>query len=106
MSVDGIPLLPIIQMGHVEKVVEDLQNSPQMQQHAAQDAAQKTLDTDKNLVQQTDPSVDAKNVNPDDQKRQQQHQEKKRNAQAEEPEENASGKSTGSWSGIIVNTKV
>ena len=110
MSVEqGIPL-PVVQMGHVEKIVEQAQNQPHVQQLVAQEIAARELQKANSQVQKTDVSEPGRKV--DDKKKQQRERgggrSSKYEAKGEEMPDEAEDDRQGMepWSGRIVNVKI
>ncbi len=111
MSVGPIYNVPLVQMGHVEKIVEDMQNQPQMGQYLAQAMAQKSIEKQNEQVQTIDPQPALVQVNPDDKERKDQEAANKKKQQHAAPRNNDEApvdapRDGNPWTGIIVNKKV
>ena len=53
MSIQPPHPSPIVQMGHVEKVVESEHSHPEVQRHVAQEIARKNLEAERTQVEKT-----------------------------------------------------
>ena len=104
------PIIPLAQMGHVEKIAEALQNQPGMQQALLQELAKEAIKEEQAQVPTTDPSQKGQKLKVDDERRQRQQEKKRKNqrhaqsgeAQPEEP----SPRSPNPWAGNILDIKV
>lgn len=76
MSVLNTMPAPVIQMGHVEKIVEAVQNQPYVQQLVAQEEAKKTLKAESEQVAVAEKTAQSRKVRDrgeEEGSRQQQH---------------------------------
>lgn len=109
MSVLNTLPAPVIQMGHVEKLVEVAQNQSTVQQQISQEEAQKTLKAEAEQVAGTDRSAQGKKVrakkDEEDGRRQQAGSGGQRDAKKEAPEEENANKGN-PWSGHIVSITI
>ena len=68
------PIIPLAQMGHVEKIAEALQNQPGMQQALLQELAKEAIKEEQAQVPTTDPSQKGQKLKVDDERRQRQQE--------------------------------
>lgn len=113
MSINNLPS-PVIQMGHVEKIVEVQQNHPHMQQLAAQEEVAAALLRDKGRIDETQNSKAGKKVREKDEDEERRRRREERERQAakalaggdDAEDEEGSRKAESPWAGHIVNVKI
>lgn len=110
MSGDNTLNLPVVQMGHVEKLVEVAQNQPHVQQLVAQQTIAKELRKKDSQVPATEKSEENRRVRDrDDDDRPDKQGKKKQGGSPNEdgscPDDEASA-SESPWVGNIVNVKI
>lgn len=113
MSVEqGLPL-PVVQMGHVEKIVETAQNQPHVQQLVAQELAAAELQRANSQVQKTEVTEAGRKV--DDRKKERRKgqqggdggRSQARDASGAETDgEEPDRQGMSPWAGHIVNVKI
>ncbi len=102
------PLMPLAQMGHVEKIAEALQNQPVASQALAQNIANESIQHAKEKVEAGTGSTKGKQVSRDGEKQASQGGGgggtggEKKDAENQEPSENAANP----WAGNLLNLKV
>lgn len=114
MSINNTLPSTIIQMGHVEKIVEVQQNQPHMQQLAAQDEAAAQLLREKGRIEGTEKSQSGKKIREkneeDERKRKREEQQRRAAGNAQEDETglltDEERKTENPWAGNILNVKI
>lgn len=110
MSVLNTLPAPIIQMGHVEKLVEVAQNQSYVQQQVSRDEARKTLKTEAEQVAGTDRSAHGRKVREkeEDEGRRRQHagDGKQRSDAEEAAEKEERSNKDNPWAGHIVSITI
>lgn len=109
MSVTPMQQIPVVQMGHVEKIVEVVQNQPHVLQQVAQETAKNELRQQAGQVPQVNKSEAAHEIRTeaDGQNKQQAaggQQHKEKDNQPDDQEEPPRGENP--WAGHIVNLKI
>ena len=110
MTVDNTLNLPVVQMGHVEKLVEVAQNQPHVQQLVAQQTVAQELKRQDSQVPKTENAEKGRRVrdrDEDDRPGKNAHgqpQGRSPDGERDPPEEEASSGSP--WVGNIVNVKI
>ncbi len=106
----AIPL-PIVQMGHVEKLAEVAQNHPEVQQSVAQQLAKSALQKQKTLVPQVDTTEQGKRVREREAQRDKRQSRRERKAGGKTDEDAGDAQEARSsddnpWAGHILNLKI
>ena len=118
MSTGNLLPISVIQMGHVEKAVDTIQNQPEALRQVAQETAKQNLQDQNKLIEKTDRPeiINHIRTDADGQKRQKNQDEdldtprKKKDTQPGQVQESAEPEeappSANPWAGHIVNLKV
>lgn len=110
MSVLNTMPAPVIQMGHVEKLVEVVQNQPHVQQLVAQEEAKKTLKAQSEQIAGTDKTASGRKVRDRGEEEGNQHQQagldgESRGDKKDPPEEERANKNN-PWAGHIISITI
>ena len=118
MSITSLQQIPLVQMGHVEKIVEVAQNQPLVQQQVSQETAKAELKDQSGQVPKIEKSQESQKLRVERDGKRGQHgagqQEQARDKKKQDPpgaipaEQSQAERSAGDspWAGHIVNIKV
>ena len=103
----NIAIQQLAQIGHAEKIAQELQAHPEVQSQAARQLAQETLKHQSVTIEKSDDAKKTRTVSSHEKKRRerQQHATAKNKITAEDEEEPASSSSS-PWAGNILNLKI
>lgn len=112
MTTPLTPIIPLAQMGHVEKIAEALQNQPGMQQALLQELAKEAIKEEQTQVPATDPSQKAQKLKVDDERKRRREEQRKKHKKQQQAQsgdtlpEDTSPRSPNPWTGNILDIKV
>lgn len=115
MSITPLQQIPVVQMGHVEKIVEAVQNQPEVQQAVAQETAKSRLKAQEDQVPRVEKDREAEKLRTNEDGRNKQNpgrepvKKDQRKAGANQPApatEETPARGDNPFAGHIVNLKV
>ena len=107
MTVDNTHALPVVQMGHVEKLVEVAQNQPHVQQLVAQQTIALELKKQDSQVAKTEKSEKGRRVGNSDEKDRQGQNARSHSQDGSQQEETPPEEEAASpWVGNNINVKI
>ncbi len=102
------PIVPLAQMGHVEKLADTLQNQPAASQAVFQQVANEAIKQEQSQVEASNESARGKKIKREEKKEKgnpEQNRQFTKNTNQEQPAEQEE-QATNPWSGNLLNVKV